>query len=599
MGKIRSVQTTLFVLAMLLAPAAQSIALAQDARAAELQKARAQKAASQKGAPAAFDQATLVILTPAGPVFAELRISVAKIPYRTWVGRFLAQQMDINKDGLLNEPELNLLTDNVRQLAGISGEVAAAIKSSDVSSPPKTDDDKGSSKATDQSPSKAAAEDSITTRAFADWLHSRLPRAFDLIAQPQPADDAVRLASMIDSDGNGVVTPEELQTTFRTLRFRDLDDDQTLSVSELVPFRDPRSQDSALTPDAANLPFFHVTDAATARIAAERIMRRYGANEVIPVSVLRNPADAASTTGSTESLTSPQLESLLLAPKYHLSIDVKLSDRANISDIDVAVTSGAQPWCQVTDDSFGQTSLKLDGLPIRVFARGGTANTRKITRGYLGQTFVMVDADRSQSLDESEYAGIQSALQQSGADGDFASVDLNKDKLITRDELFSYADRDQMATASRIEVSVKQDGKSLFSLIDVNQDRRLAVREIVSGQQVLTKYDLNGDGSFAESELGTEYTLTFGLGQPEIRRSGGISMMNSMQTSTDAVLPGREGLSGPEWFRRMDRNQDGDVGPREFLGTREHFQRIDADADGLISPTEAASLTVTTSSSAN
>lgn len=222
MGKIRSVQTTLLVLAMLLAPAAHSIAFAQDSRTAELQKARAQRANSQKGSAATFDQATLVILTPAGPVFAELRISVAKIPYRTWVGRFLAQQMDINKDGLLNESELNLLTDNVRQLAGISGQVAAALKSSDVSSPPMTDDGKTSAKASDQSSSKAAVEDPITTRAFADWLHSRLPRAFDLIAQPQPADDAVRLASMIDSDGNGVVTPEELQTTFRTLRFRDL-----------------------------------------------------------------------------------------------------------------------------------------------------------------------------------------------------------------------------------------------------------------------------------------------------------------------------------------------------------------------------------------
>jgi Ca2+-binding EF-hand superfamily protein len=44
---------------------------------------------------------------------------------------------------------------------------------------------------------------------------------------------------------------------------------------------------------------------------------------------------------------------------------------------------------------------------------------------------------------------------------------------------------------------------------------------------------------------------------------------------------------GPEWFRKMDRNGDGDVSPREFLGTDEQFRAIDADGDGLISVEEA------------
>ncbi len=81
---------------------------------------------------------------------------------------------------------------------------------------------------------------------------------------------------LIDSDADGVVTATEFAATFQTLRFRDLDNDQTLSVAELVPYRDPRSQQAALTPDAASLPFFHVTDADSARLAAERIVRRYG-----------------------------------------------------------------------------------------------------------------------------------------------------------------------------------------------------------------------------------------------------------------------------------------------------------------------------------
>ena len=50
---------------------------------------------------------------------------------------------------------------------------------------------------------------------------------------------------------------------------------------------------------------------------------------------------------------------------------------------------------------------------------------------------------------------------------------------------------------------------------------------------------------------------------------------------------GSQAGRGPLWFRKMDRNGDGDVSPLEFLGTPEQFRKIDADGDGLIDVTEA------------
>ena len=136
---------------------------------------------------------------------------------------------------------------------------------------------------------------------------------------------------------------------------------------------------------------------------------------------------------------------------------------------------------------------------------------------------------------------------------------------------------------------IENDTTSLFEALDRDDDRRLSPREFHGGIDPLLALDRNGNGKLAESELVTKYTLEFAVTRPaEFDDLSGGGAMNAM--NADARLPIlRPVTQGPEWFQRMDRNQDGDVTWKEFLGPRATFDQFDTDRNGLIDATEAES----------
>src|SRR5690606_37917236 len=59
---------------------------------------------------------------------------------------------------------------------------------------------------------------------------------FAVEIKPPRLDQSVRLVDALDGDGDGVLSVEEVVSSARLLSRYDLDDDESLSVSELQPF---------------------------------------------------------------------------------------------------------------------------------------------------------------------------------------------------------------------------------------------------------------------------------------------------------------------------------------------------------------------------
>jgi Ca2+-binding EF-hand superfamily protein len=107
--------------------------------------------------------------------------------------------------------------------------------------------------------------------------------------------------------------------------------------------------------------------------------------------------------------------------------------------------------------------------------------------------------------------------------------------------------------------------------------------------QRFATFDLDGDGAIHRNELPRQFQITLVAGAPNYASMNrGMMMIRTPGGGFAPPQPGAAGSSrGPLWFRKMDRNGDGEVSAREFLGSRDDFRRIDANGDGFISLEEA------------
>jgi len=159
-------------------------------------------------------------------------------------------------------------------------------------------------------------------------------------------------------------------------------------------------------------------------------------------------------------------------------------------------------------------------------------------------------------------------------------LDRDNDDTLTRKELDAWLEVQQLAVTSVMTVTMADRGATLFELLDRDRDGRLCPRELLTAWDVLKPWDRDGDNVIAKEEIPHQYHISVTRGQWRAPNSQLVS------PHYGPAQRARE-FKGPMWFRKMDRNNDGDISPREFVGNREAFRKLDRNNDGLIDAQEA------------
>jgi len=406
-------------------------------------------------------------------------------------------------------------------------------------------------------------------------INGQLGPLFEIVAKPKRADQVVRLVDLLDTDGDGVLSIQEVTHGSRRLFQCDLDDDEAISVAELQPFpasiRQAQRQQMAEDPRTAIV--FPLKTPEDVAATMTRIATSYSPGEgglELERCGLRKSATRFDENKDGR-LNADEQRVWLEKGEADVSLHVSM-DRGRVS-----VDETRSPRIQPNEGASPRIwNVKLDNTPLKAEVRSNRG-ARNDSVSFAKTRFLQSDADNNDYLDEAEFGGLQMNVP-------FSAVDANSDKMLRLDEVETYSRTQADLAQSRVTLVISDDVKSLFQLIDSSNDRFLTTRELMAIERRLPQFDANGNGRFETSDFTSDLVLRFQFAVPANLNTGTPSEAAMMATGGRRLPRSR---SGPVWYQKMDRNRDKDISWREFLGPRSTFDRIDANKDGLIDKDEA------------
>lgn len=394
------------------------------------------------------------------------------------------------------------------------------------------------------------------------------------------SDNDSELFNFLDEDMSGELDRKELLATAKRVLEKDIDGDGIVSFEELLPAPEPEAEPANAIPQLRQPTrptagrSTMLRDTRETRLA-QKLIQKYDRNRDRRLNQreLRWTAERVSflDTNQDEQLDAEELAFIDKTP-----VDLELA-------IDLEPADSALPAVQV---------LQLDGKRIESTNRPDFAKiefhgavvtfARRHIDPYASALenamieFNNMDGDANGYLEKTE-----TEQRIRFARGLFETIDFDGDKKIFGEEMEEYIRVRSEPAATSCRVNIYDTGHGFFMALDGNGDGRIGVRERRESARALDLMDRDGRPGISAREPVRHFHVEFVRGSYLL-----FGSMNESAEETPAFQ--RRSESGPIWFRRMDRNGDGDLEWGEFLGPRDIFHQLDADHDSLIDPIEAA-----------
>jgi Ca2+-binding EF-hand superfamily protein len=424
-----------------------------------------------------------------------------------------------------------------------------------------------------------------------------------------PVQLARALFGLLDLNRDGRLDSQEIAAAEQTLRQLDQDDDEAVTVEEIL--RGWAAQSLPIKPGTATgteslltTPSLVIVDSDQAVAGAVRLVQMlYGPNEqAIPNRQLRAehlrypPQLFAELDRNGDGVLDGEELRGLVRRQADVEITLRLSQKGQPRPEAVFEKVHTRYDIRV-DCQPEQLILRTERTQVRIsaslwLALTGTQTDSAAARDkMLRNYFRSLDRDQNGYLDQRELTLLTRLYGMGGSlvvSCSFADLDRDGDGKVVESEFLSgfepFLAMQTLSQQMSLSLLMTPQGPGLLSHLDSNGDGKLGIREWRRAAQTLRSLDRNGDGVVEWGELGWHYLLDIAAGDQGI---SGIAGLRPLAGKPLPQVEPRKPANAPAWFLAMDRNGDGDISRREFVGSEKEFRRLDLDGDGLISLQEA------------
>jgi Ca2+-binding EF-hand superfamily protein len=522
----------------------------------------------------------LIFLGENRPIFLRLRMTLGTQAFRlAWLNSVKAMHayLDRNNDGIVTREEAD--RGALATLVRVANGGATAMPRGDLDIHPK--------------------DGVVSIDELADALRTALG-PFRVQAGKITTKKTDALFDHLDQNKDGKLSRDELTEAASSLHRLDLNDDDLIDEIELEPFANMTYSFNSLGRIFEVSPVIELFADDSSLRPVRLLLKKYdkgttkgatsGDNKlslaefaIEPSAFARADADADGT------LDTEELRRFLAKASPDIDLTITLSADATGSATISLTANGSKPlpsWAKFKQLGPADIEIAADEVRLDLHVDDGAAALVDSKRSYMA-LFEAADTDNNGYVEKSELT--KDTNHPSPLAALFDILDRDGDGKLYPKEMDEFVESQARAARDRMVLTTSDQGRAIFSILDLNRDQRLGIREIRGTLDRVVTWDRDGDARITAEEIPHHYQLTLSRGQlGNVGNTGIFDAPNRQGLTVEPVA------SGPNWFRRMDRNRDGDVSPREFRGPKPQFLRLDNDKDGLIDAREANAITTTT-----